>query len=256
MNLGKSIIGCLCLAVVILFVGRGEVSLRAFIALALSGLLGIAVGDTLYFMSLMQLGPRLSSLMGTLTPVITAILAILILGERLSLLACGGVFLTLSGVAWVVSERIPQKGIIKNKPLGVKYGLLSILCTSAGIILAKIGVSSASAITATFIRMFWAAIGLIIWGSVRRQLKGWIAPFRDINLLKRVFSIVIISVFGGFWLFLLSIKYIDASIASTLNSTTPIFVLPLSMIFLSERLSLRAVAGAFICVIGIVLLFY
>ena len=60
--------------------------------------------------------------------------------------------------------------------------------------------------------------------------------------------------FGGFWLSLVAIRYADVSIASTLNSTEPLFVLPLAAFFLKERISFRAVLGSVATVAGIALL--
>lgn len=254
MNLSKGIIGSLYLAVVFLVIGIEPISMRDFLFLGISGLLGIALGDTFFFMSLINLGPRLSSLMGTLLPVCVAFSAVIFLGERPSFLAWMGIFLTVSGVAWVLKERLPQEGIIKNKSLGIKYRLLSVIFMTAGVIFAKIGVTSVPTVQATFIRMFWGVIGLILWGSLNHQLKDWAAPFRNLHLLKNVSFIVFVVVFGGFWLSLLALKYIDASIANTLGSTTPLFILPMAAIMLKERISIRAGLGAALAVGGVALM--
>lgn len=255
MNLSKVIIGSLYLAVVLLVIGREPVNMRAFFFLGISGIIGIAIGDTFFFMSLMQLGPRLISLMGTLIPVFMALSAVIFLGERPSFLVWVGIFLTVSGVAWVLWKRMPQNKIIKNKSLGFKYCLVAIICTVAGVLFAKIGVKSVPTIQATFIRIFWGAIGLILWGCLNHQLKSWLSPFRNPRLLKKVSFVVFIVVFGGFWLSLLALKYIDVSIAMTLNSTTPLFILPMVAIMLKEKISIRAVLGAAVAVIGVALIF-
>ncbi len=128
-------------------------------------------------MALMNPGPGLASLMGTLLPVSVAFSAVIFLSEKPSLRAWAGIFLTVGGVAWVLKERIPRNEIIKNKPLGVRYRLLSIICMTAGVIFAKIGISSYSAVEASFIRMAWGVAGLIIWGIFNQELNNWIAPF-------------------------------------------------------------------------------
>ena len=43
-------------------------------------------------------------------------------------------------------------------------------------------------------------------------------------------------------------------VAATLNSTSPIFVLPLAAIFLDDKLTSRSVVGALIAVSGIAVL--
>ena len=255
MNLGKGIIGSLYLAVVLLVIGIEPISTRDFFFLGISGLLGITLGDTFFFKSLMNLGPSMSSLMGTLVPVSVAFSAAIFLDERPSLLAWAGILLTVSGVAWVLKGRMPQNEIkiIKNKALGIKYRLLSIICMTAGVIVAKIALTSVPTLQATFIRMSWGVGGIILWGTLNHELRDSITPFKNLHILKNVSFIVFIIVFGGFWLSLLSLKYMDASIANTLGSTTPLFILPIAAIMLKERISIRAGLGAAIAVGGVTL---
>jgi drug/metabolite transporter (DMT)-like permease len=68
-----------------------------------------------------------------------------------------------------------------------------------------------------------------------------------------IFSIGIIT-FGGFWLSLVAVKYVDVSIANTLNSTEPLFVLPLAAIFLKEKIAVKTFIGATIATAGVALL--
>lgn len=254
MNLGKGLIGSLYLALGLLALGIGPVDLRAFLLLGISGLLGITLGDSFFFMSLMQLGPRLASLMGTLTPIFIAFSAFIFLGERPTLLCWAGIFFIVIGVAWVLMERMPGNEIVKNKSLGIKYRLLSIIFTTAGIILTKIAVTKVSAIQATFIRLFWATLGLILWGCLNRQLRLWLAPFKKPALLKSISFVVFIVIFGGFWLSILAIKYIDVSIAGVLSSTTPLFVLPMSAMMLKEKITIKSVLGPLLAISGVALI--
>ncbi len=254
-NLSKGIIGSLYLAAVLLVIGIKPIDMRSFLFLGVSGLLGITLGDTFFFISLMHLGPRLSSLTGALTPVFIALSSVLFLNERPSFLAWLGIFLTVSGVAWMLWERAPGKEIIKNKALGIRYRLLSIVCLTAGVILTKIGVEKVSPIQATFIRLSWSVFGLILWGCLKHQLKNWLVPFKNPHLLKKVSFVVFIVVFGGFWLSLAALKYMDAAIASTLNSTAPLFILPMVAIMLKEKISIQAVLGAVIATCGVALIF-
>jgi drug/metabolite transporter (DMT)-like permease len=254
MNLSRGIIGSLYLASVCLLVGLEPMSMRDFAYLGVSGLLGITLGDTFFFMSLMSLGPSLSSLMGTLIPVSVAFSAVVFLGERPSPPAWAGIFLTVGGVAWVLRERQPHPETRETKARGVMYRMLSILFMTAGIIFAKIGVTAVPTVQATLVRMFWGVGGLLVWGCLNHRLKDWTTPFRDLRLLRKVCLIVFIAVFGGFWLSLVSLKYIAASIASTLGSTAPLFILPIAAIMLRERITLKAGLGAALAVGGVALI--
>jgi drug/metabolite transporter (DMT)-like permease len=255
MNLGKNVIGILYIGIILLLTGIKAMSNREFLILGASGLLGIALGDTLFFKALIQLGPRLTVLLGALGPVFTVILAVVLLSETPSFLAWIGILLTTAGVSWILWRRSPKKEIRKDWTSGIKYLLLSILCTSIGIIFAKIGVTSVSALQALFIRFIGGTLGLTLYGLSNRQINIWIAPFKDIQLLKFILFTVFVVVFGGFWLFLLSLKYIDASIATILNSTEPLFILPLTAFLLKEKISLQEIIGAIVVVSGVVLIF-
>ncbi len=255
MNLGKGIVGILCLGIVILLTGIEPVAGRAFLFLGVSGLLGIALGDTFFFKALIQLGPRLTILLGTLGPVFTIILAVVFLRERPSLLSWMGIPLVIGGTTWVLWEQTPEKELKVKWTYGIKYALLSALCMSLGIIFAKIGVASCSTLQATFIRFLWSVIGLSLWGCLTGELGNWLMPFRNLRLLKLIFFAVLIVIFGGFWLFLVALKYIDASIAAILNSTTPLFILPMAVFLMKEKITLRAILGAIVAVSGITLIF-
>ncbi|OGV58687.1 MAG: hypothetical protein A2X49_13555 [Lentisphaerae bacterium GWF2_52_8] len=260
MNLGKGIIGCIYLSIVCLIVGLTPMDLRTFLLLGVSGIIGISIGDTFYFMSLKNLGPRLSSLIGALTPVFIALSAVVFLTETSSFTKWAGILLTVSGVTWVMMENTPKNEIVQNKTLGIKYGLLGVLCTTIGVLITKSVFdkdtsSTISPIQVTFIRAFSGTVGLAIWGGMTRQLKDWVLPFRNPRLLKNLSIVVANSVFGGFFLSILALKFIDASIASTLGSISPLFILPMVALVYKEKIKSRAVIGAVVAIIGISFIF-
>ena len=65
MNLGKGLIGLVLLSGVLLVVGVEPLDSTSLGFLVLSGLIGIALGDTLFFMALVRLEPRLTLLLAT-----------------------------------------------------------------------------------------------------------------------------------------------------------------------------------------------
>jgi drug/metabolite transporter (DMT)-like permease len=102
--------------------------------------------------------------------------------------------------------------------------------------------------------MLWGVAGLLCWGLLSRQLRGWVAPLADPRLLRKVALIVFIVVFGGFWLSLLSLKHLDASLAGALGSTAPLFILPVAAILLGEKISLKAGLATAVAVGGVALM--
>ena len=70
--------------------------------LALSGVIGIFLGDTLLYVALIRLGPRRAGALFALNAPIAAVMGWLFLGESLSPLAVLGVALSTMGVAMAV----------------------------------------------------------------------------------------------------------------------------------------------------------
>ncbi len=255
MNLSKGLIGSLLLGLCLLGAESVPLAPRPLLFLAVSGIIGISVGDTFFFKALMQLGPRLTSLLGTLYPVTIALSAAVFLGERPSPMVWIGILITMSGVAWVMWERGTPQGVVKSRALGVWYAMMALMSTTVAVLLAKLGVEAVPPMPAAFIRLLAGTMGLMCWGYVTHGLTGWLNPLRDRRLLAKVTGVVAVVAFGGFWLSLVALKNIDASVAGTLNATSPLFVLPLAMLFLKERVSVRSLCGTGIAVAGVGLIF-
>ena len=59
----------------------------------------------------------------------------------------------------------------------------------------------------------------------------------------------------GVWLSMVAVQLIPVGIASTLMATRPIMMLPLSKWFYNEKISLRAIIGTVIALIGVAMIF-
>ena len=94
--------------------------------MALSGLVGFSIGDSLLFESFVRIGARLSMLIMTLAPIIGALLGWVFLGETLSVLEICAIGVTLGGIALVVAET--QQG----QRTGSRYRFAGILMGVGG----------------------------------------------------------------------------------------------------------------------------
>ncbi len=254
-NLAKGLVALLCMAALLLPTGLSGIDPTSLTALAISGLIGITFGDTLYFLTLVRLGPRRTLLMGALIPVVTALIAVLMLGERVPLLAWLGMSLTIIGVTYVLWQRSGGSENVELRRSGLFFGLLFVLTNALGIIASKVGVADLPALEATFIRQVFAIAGLTFWGLMLRDLLGWVRPLRDVRLLKPLLLASLIGAFLGTWLSIVALKYTYVAVAATLNSTSPLFILPLAALMMGERIRGREVLGAATAVGGVGLYF-
>ena len=267
MNFGKGIIALVCLAALIIPTAFTGLTTQSFVFLSLSGLLGIALGDTLYFLTLQRLGARLTLLVGTLIPVVTAISAVILFKEEITFFAALGLVLTIAGVTYVLwdkAKRMPQSDVDENKPNNNKIYLLSsiliasifVLSESAGILLTKTDVQNLDSLEATFIRQAWGVAGLFFWGLAVSNVFGDFIPLQqNKKLVYQFLTTSFIGAFLGTWLSIYALKMTYASVAVALNSTSPLFVIPIAVWFFKEKVRLQAVAGACIAVFGIMIYF-
>ncbi|HEY9877817.1 MAG TPA: DMT family transporter [Leptolyngbyaceae cyanobacterium] len=227
---------------------------RAIALLLTSGIIGIGLGDTAYFAALNHLGPRRALLMETLAPPLSAVMAWVLLKEQLSLLAWLGILLTLLGVCWVISERVPveRQPIGSNLRRGIVYGILAALGQATGAVLSR------AALADTAVDPLWSTLlrlsgGLALMGVMllnQRSVSAQLKPLQSRQLVGLVAIAAFFGTYLGIWLQQTALKFAPTGIAQALTSTSPLFILPIAAL-MGERISRRAVFGVFIALSGI-----
>jgi drug/metabolite transporter (DMT)-like permease len=246
-------------AIVFTFGLQSEISSSQATYLFFSGLVGLVFGDTFLFKSYEYNSARISSLVMSSSPALTALFAFLMLGETLSFLALVGMAVTLVGIVIVILDRRDvSSSSMRPAAIGLFYAFLGAVGQAGGLILAKEAFMQGpiNGFVATLIRIVASVLVIVPlnWATGRfREPRAVFA--RD----RRAFGLTMLGtavgpVFGV-TLSLIAISYTNAAVAATLMATVPIMMLPTVSLIHSERLSWRAVAGAFIAVGGVALLF-
>ncbi len=232
---------------------------HALIYLSLSGIIGLAIGDTFYFRCLVILGPRQGSLMMALAPVMTALIAFFMIDERLSLMAIAGIFVTLAGVAWVTTDKKDNADLDRregSKAFGVLMGVGGAFGQAMGLVLAKEAMGdSFNPMSATLIRMIAAFVAIWIFAAARGEIIDTVKALADKRCLAALSGAAFLGPTIGVWLSLVAVQHTQAGIAATLMSTFPVVIIPLTIIVHKERPSYRAVLGAVIAIAGVAMLF-
>ncbi|MCK4546676.1 MAG: DMT family transporter [Candidatus Eisenbacteria sp.] len=227
--------------------------------LALSGVVGLALGDSCLFIAFALIGPRLSLLVMSLVPVISTTAAWIFLRETLAPVEIAGVLIAVIGIGWVVMERggndDPADSPTPRYGLGILLAFGGALGQALGLVVAKKGMAGDfPAISATLIRMLAAAATM--WGvaALRGQAPAVARRICDRKTLAHLLSAVAIGSALGIWLSLVSIQYARLGIATTLMALPPVLILPLAYWQLRERITTRAVLGTIVTFAGIALL--
>jgi drug/metabolite transporter (DMT)-like permease len=226
--------------------------------LGLSGVVGLALGDMFLFRAFEYVGARMAMLMMSLAPVIGAVIAWLALGETLRLGQIAGIALTLAGIAWVVATR-PADSPVRSRlaGLGVLFGLLAAIGQAVGLVLSKQGMADGfSPFAANTIRMLTAAVVFWLVTFVQRQSRVTIQAVRTRpSALKLLALGSLVGPVLGVSASLLAVQHAAVGVASTLMALPPVFLLPIGHFFFKERFGWQTVAGTFVAIAGVALLF-
>ena len=234
-----------------------DASMHAWFWLGLSGLVGFVLGDLFLFKSFTVIGSRLSMLIMTLVPPITALIGWGLLGEHMSFMHLAGMTMTMSGIALVIfQKKSKQKPEIGKVPVvGILYALGGAAGQAVGLVLSKYGMGSYDAFSATQIRVIAGIIGFTVIVHVFRR---WMAVQKATMNRKAMLIILVGATFGPFLgvsSSLIAVQNTATGIASTIMAITPILIIPPTFFLFRQSISWKEVAGAVISVAGVSLFF-
>ncbi|HID73823.1 MAG TPA: DMT family transporter [Thermoplasmata archaeon] len=243
-----------------------DASREQYAWLALSGVVGLALGDLGYFGCLVCIGPRRGVLLMSMAPIFTAVTAWIWLGEVLAPWTIAGIALVLVGVFITVAEGgtvhdAPLTG--RRKVVGVALGLAGSVGQGVGLVISKYGMIGAAPdpevpldpLSATLIRMVTACVFIWAGVAVTGRLRGVLAAGRDLPAISRTFGGALSGPFVGVWLSMVAVTYTVAGVAATIMATMPILVIPVVWVLYGERTSWRGIAGAVLAFSGVAVLF-
>ena len=228
--------------------------------LVLSGFIGIFIGDTVLFACMIRLGPRRSGILFATHSMMSAVLAALFLGERMSGLAMLGCTLLVAGVMTAIAfgKRAGSESIWEatrgRLAVGVGLGLVAALGQALGTLIVKpVMGPEVDPIAASAIRMmagfgFHAALLVVGWKPARLAAAMTV---RDWGLVS---GSAFLSMVLGMTLILAALQYGSAGLVAMLSSISPILLLPLLWWKTRVPPTLGACAGAVLTVVGVVLI--
>jgi drug/metabolite transporter (DMT)-like permease len=260
-NVSRLALALCCLVPVLLFVGfDARLSGPQLLYLGTSGIIGLAVGDSFLFRAYRQMGPRISMLVMSVSPAISALLAFFILHEETSVLGILGMVVTLTGIAIVVNERrLGPSQAREGLASGVFFAFLAAVTQGVSLIFAKLAFleGSINGFVAAAVRI---AVAFVVLLPVVVTLGRVTHPVRAFAQDRKALGLTalgsVLGPFLGISTSLMAVANTQVGVAATLMSTVPIIMLPLVRIIFKERLTWGAVGGAFIAVAGVALLFF
>jgi uncharacterized membrane protein len=228
--------------------GLGHISPRGALFFVCAGLIGTAGGRLLRFVSIEKVGASIAAALINLNPFVASALAIVLLGERITVPIVIGTVVIVAGTTLLS---------LGGKRLGFRLGMLllpilSATCFGIVAVLRKLGLSDTSAVVGTAINVTTAlvAYSAFLLASGRAEVmvcRGRsLAFFAAAGLAENV----------GVFMNIVALGMGRVSVVTPLYGTAPIFVLILAPFFLRdvERLTTRVVVGTLLIVFGVYLI--
>jgi uncharacterized membrane protein len=235
-------------AAVLVTGGVVHVSLHSALLFVLAGLIGTVGGRLLRFLAIEKVGASVSSAVLNLQPLISTGLAILFLGEHVTMPIVLGTVVIVAGTV-LLSASGEQLGF---RPWQIVLPLASAACFGIVAILRKIGLGQMGPVIGTAINVTTALIvfSALMLASGHRGILACrgraLAHFVAAGITENT----------GVFLTIVGLSLGAVSVVTPLTATGPIFVLLLSPIFLRgvEVLTTRVVVGTLLIVAGVYLI--
>jgi len=221
--------------------------------LSLSGILGIAVADTVFFRSLNIVGAGLSQIVSLAYSPFVILFGFSFLGERLTPGDLVGALLIFAGIL-LVSSRDPAHRVTRaDLRKGIVLATVSVALMALGVVLAKPVLDRSPVLWSTAVRLVAgvaALVALTVVSPQRRTLWSTLIPNRSWRV---AIPAAVLGAYLAMIVWVAGMKYTQASTASILNQTSAVFVLPIAAVVLHEAVTARKLAAVAMAVAGVVL---
>ncbi len=210
------------------------------------GAISIGLFHALWNISVVLLGASIATVMQSNAPIFVSIIAWLFLGEALTKQKITAVILSVigtilcSGIIGTSSEQVTLAGLV--------IGLIGACAYGTYYILGKKIVGNYSQWTILFFVFMFGWMVLLPFQN--GQPLPWPVPGR---VLGYFIALILISTIGGFGIFTVALRRLQASVASITATAEIVFAAILAYIILNERLDFWQILGAIFVICGVIL---
>ncbi len=257
LNFWKGLISILLLIVVIQFYPTTlKFDNDLIFWLALSGIIGIGIGDTFFFLALKKIGDSQSILIAeTLAPIGTALLAMIWIGEWLSWQQWLGIAIVIVSVDVII--KIQKKNTEKLFELsGYAFAAMAAVCQSIGAVISRdiLLTHELSVFHASLIRLLGGmAIILLLILIGRRKIMP--ESTGDNKIWVWLGLATFVGTFMALVLQMVAFSLTKAAVVQTLFAVSVIISLGIAKI-LGEKVSRSTVIWSLLALVGVSVLFF
>jgi len=237
--------------------GLAALDPRDLASLALSGLVGLAIGDWLLFAAVRIGGVQRTLVVYNSAPILTALLGWGRGDPVPSPPAWIGMLLVVAGVSLVETDPARPRGSTvpsdrRTLRLTILAAFGAALGQAAGLVVMQPALQRVPLVEASFARLVAAALGLLALVLISPAARAGLARMTPRSWPALTLPSVIGTVIAVLFM-MQGVRDLPPGIAAALLNTTPLFALPISRFVLREPVGLRSVAGTLLAVAGVAL---
>jgi drug/metabolite transporter (DMT)-like permease len=259
LNLFKNILAMALFIPTIYIFGEGlfrKASISDYSLLLLSGMMGISLADTFYFIALNAVGAGIVAIVACLYSPFIIALSMTFLGERLATFQYVGVALIISAVIFATytkeESRISKSNLVK----GVFFGALGTLINAIAVVMIKPILNTSPLVWVSTYRILGGLIGIFVILIFLKDRSKILSSLK----IRKSWGFTVSGAFMGaylsMFLWLAGMKFTLTSIAAAINQTSTIFIYLFAIIFLREQYSHKKALGVSLAMIGVLLVTY
>jgi drug/metabolite transporter (DMT)-like permease len=233
--------------------GEGPAMVRAplwvVLSLGIAIVVGMGIGDSFFFRSMEDLGVTRALTLSLFNPLLTTLTGIAIYREPVTPLRLAAIALVIGGLGLIVSGK-GEDGVATGHRArrGLRLVFLAAACWALSATIVKPALLEVPVLAGTALRIPMA--GVVLW--LIPWSRGTVAGVRESTPGERwrLGTICLLNALGSV-MFTVAIRSGGVAIGNALASTSPLFAIPLEILFLKRRPSPRTIAGAALTVAGI-----
>lgn len=218
--------------------------------LALSGLLGLAIADTLLFMGLAKVGASKIAIVDTVYAPVVVILSFLVLDEVPTPAFLLGAAAVVVGIGLATIRKGALNVEARAEWLGMGLAGLAVTSTACAVVLAKPVLERSGLVEVTATRLAFGVLGQLVWLSGTGKWAEAGSAFRPGPVWRTLLPAAVIGTYISMMLWLGGYKWADASVAAVLNQMATVYILVMARVFLGESLRPAQAAGALVAASG------
>jgi drug/metabolite transporter (DMT)-like permease len=259
LNLYKTTLTVVILFPILLLLGipliPAAISGRQWLAVSASGILGIAVSDTLFFACLNRLGAGMTAIVDALYSPFVMIATLLFLLQKPNLEQIGGAMLVIAAVLTIAYRKSGTPLPTRRVMSGIFFGIAAMAIMAISIVLMQpvLVLSQASVLWVTELRMLAALVVLLAMFAWHKDRRKMLAPLWRKGSRHYAFWGALLGNLLSMTLWVAAFKFTSVNSATVLNQTNTVFVVVLASVFLKEAFTRRRLIATVLAMAGCLL---